>query len=47
VAHVPLLAAAGSCAHATLAEISDAPLLTADARLAQAPGARCLIEVLG
>jgi predicted nucleic acid-binding protein len=56
VAHVPLLArcwqlrdnfSSYDAAYVALAEISDAPLLTADARLAQAPGARCLIEVLG
>jgi predicted nucleic acid-binding protein len=30
----------------SLAEQLDAPLLTADARLARAPGLRCCVEVL-
>jgi predicted nucleic acid-binding protein len=34
-------------AYVALAEILDAPVLTADARLARAPGTRCPIEVLG
>jgi len=29
-----------------LAEVLGAPLLTADARLAEAPGPRCAIELL-
>ncbi len=33
-------------AYVALAEALDAPLLTADARLAKAPGPRCSIEVL-
>lgn len=32
--------------YVALAEQLDAPLLTADARLARAPGLRCLVEVL-
>ena len=32
--------------YVALAEQLDAPLLTADARLAGAPGLRCLVEVL-
>jgi predicted nucleic acid-binding protein len=32
-------------AYVSLAEFLDAPLLTADRRLATAPGTRCLIEV--
>jgi predicted nucleic acid-binding protein len=34
-----------SC-YVALAEALDGPLLTADSRLANAPGARCVIEVL-
>ena len=33
-------------AYVALAEAFDAPLLTADARLARAPGPRCTVEVL-
>lgn len=33
-------------AYVALAEACDAPLLTADARLAAAPGPRCRIEVI-
>jgi len=33
--------------YVALAERLDAPLLTADARLARAPGLRCPVEVLG
>lgn len=33
-------------AYVALAELIDAPLLTADGRLAEAPGPRCRIEVL-
>jgi predicted nucleic acid-binding protein len=33
--------------YVALAEQLDAPLLTADARLARAPGLRCLVEVVG
>ena len=29
-----------------LAELLDAPLVTADAKLAKAPGSRCRVEVL-
>ena len=32
--------------YVALAEILDAPLLTADARLAHAPGLRCAVELL-
>ena len=34
-------------AYVALAETLEAPLLTADGRLAQAPGVRCEIELLG
>jgi predicted nucleic acid-binding protein len=34
-------------AYVALAEILDCPLLTADARLSHAPGARCTVELLG
>ncbi|MEO8094530.1 MAG: type II toxin-antitoxin system VapC family toxin [Pseudolysinimonas sp.] len=34
-------------AYVALAERLDAPLLTADARIARAPGPRCVIEVAG
>jgi predicted nucleic acid-binding protein len=34
-------------AYVALAEALDAPLLTADARLARAPAVRCAIEVVG
>ena len=34
-------------AYVALAEVLGAPLLTADARLAEAPGPRCAIELLG
>lgn len=34
-------------AYVALAEALETPLLTADRRLAQAPGARCEIELLG
>jgi len=56
VAHTPLL---GRCwelrstltvydaAYVALAEALDVPLVTADRRLAAAPGARCAFEVLG
>lgn len=33
-------------AYVALAEMLDAPLITADARLSRAPGARCAVEVL-
>lgn len=33
-------------AYVALAEALDAPLLTADARLANAPGLRCAVEVM-
>jgi predicted nucleic acid-binding protein len=32
--------------YAALAELLDAPLVTADARLAAAPGLRCEVELL-
>lgn len=34
-------------AYVALAEMMDLALVTADARLARAPGIRCLVEVLG
>jgi predicted nucleic acid-binding protein len=34
-------------AYVALAELLDAPLVTADARLANAPGPRCRFELLG
>ena len=33
-------------AYVALAEVLDAPLITADARLAKAPGVKCAVEVL-
>jgi len=33
-------------AYVALAEVLDVPLVTADARLAKAPGVRCAVEVL-
>lgn len=33
--------------YAALAEVLDVPLVTADRRLARAPGTRCAIELLG
>ena len=53
--HLPLLARCWSlrdnlsiydASYVALAEALDAPLLSADARLAQAPGLRCVVEVL-
>lgn len=55
VPHAPLLARCWElranltiydAAYVALAEALDAPLLTADSRLANAPGTRCPIEVL-
>lgn len=55
VAHRPLLSrcwelrenlTSYDAAYVALAELLDAPLLTADARLANSPGPRCAIEVL-
>jgi predicted nucleic acid-binding protein len=55
VPHRPLLrrvwelrrdVSAYDAAYVALAEGLDAPLLTADARLARAPGIRCAVEVL-
>jgi predicted nucleic acid-binding protein len=55
-AHLPLLAriwtlrdnlSAYDAAYVALAEALDVELLTADARLASAPGLRCRITVLG
>jgi predicted nucleic acid-binding protein len=34
-------------AYVALAEVLDAPLVTADSRLGRAPGTTCQIEVLG
>jgi len=34
-------------AYVALAELIDAPLLTADAKLASVPGVTCAVEVLG
>lgn len=54
-AHVPLLVRAWElranltvydAAYVALAEALDAPLVTADSRLAHAPGLRCAVEVL-
>jgi predicted nucleic acid-binding protein len=56
VAHRPLLprcwelrenVTVSDAAYVALAEMLDVPLLTADARLASAPGARCRFELLG
>lgn len=55
-AHVPLLARAWElranltmydAAYVALAEALGAPLVTADSRLAHAPGLRCAVEILG
>ena len=55
VAHMPLLErcwalratiTAYDAAYVALAELLDAPLLTADGKLAATPGPRCAIEVL-
>jgi predicted nucleic acid-binding protein len=54
--HLPLLArvwklrdnvSTYDAAYVALAEALDCPLLTADRRLAQAPGLRCAVELLG
>jgi predicted nucleic acid-binding protein len=56
VAHGPLVARCWQlrgnltpydAAYVALAELMDAPLLTADGRLASAPGAGCAVELLG
>jgi len=55
VSHVPLLRQCWElrngltvydAAYVALAEALGAPLVTADARLARAPGVRCRVEVL-
>jgi predicted nucleic acid-binding protein len=55
VSHVPFLGriwelrdnvSAYDAAYVALAEVMRAPLLTADARLARAPGIRCEVQVL-
>jgi predicted nucleic acid-binding protein len=56
VPHLPLLARCWQlrdnltvydAAYVALAEVLDAPLVTADSRLGRAPGTTCQIEVLG
>jgi predicted nucleic acid-binding protein len=56
VPHLPLLARCWElrdnltvydAAYVALAEVLDAPLVTADSRLGRAPGTTCQIEVLG